>query len=52
MNNILGIINEQTGQSMAEYAFLLSFIALAVLGALTVLGTTVRDFFSAFQALM
>ncbi|QGU00106.1 hypothetical protein SYNTR_1512 [Candidatus Syntrophocurvum alkaliphilum] len=38
-------INEEQGQGMVEYAFILAFIALAVVSVLNFLGDAVNDIF-------
>ena len=37
-------MSEDNGQGMTEYALILSFVALAVVAAVRVLGGAIRDF--------
>jgi Flp pilus assembly pilin Flp len=39
-------IREQDGQDLVEYAFLLVFIALALVAAVTATGTNILDIFT------
>ena len=41
MNKLLSLWNDESGQDLAEYAMMLGLIALAVIVAVTLLGTTV-----------
>ena len=41
----LGITSEE-GQTLAEYALLFLLIVLVVIGALTIFGTTLRDYWT------
>ena len=40
------IFEEESGQGMVEYALIIAFIALALVGALTTLRTKMVDFFN------
>ncbi len=42
INKIMLILKDEEGQGMVEYALILSFIALAVVGALTFFGESVK----------
>ena len=40
----------ENGQGMVEYALIISLIAIVVVGAVSLLGGAVRDFFTGFGA--
>ena len=42
---LIRFIFEEDGQSLVEYALLLSLIALAVVTAITLFGTKINDFY-------
>ena len=42
---IMKLLMEESGQGMAEYALILALVFLAVVTALTFLGTAIRDSF-------
>ncbi|MFQ5529793.1 MAG: Flp family type IVb pilin [Gemmatimonadota bacterium] len=46
MNNLLSLWNDESGQDLAEYAMMLGLVALAVLVAVTLLGTNVSTTFN------
>lgn len=39
------LLEEESGQAMTEYALIIAFIALFLVGALTEVGTALVDFF-------
>jgi len=41
--NLPGILSRQQGQGLVEYALILLLIALVVIGALTLTGTTLNE---------
>ena len=43
------LIREEQGQDLIEYALLAAFIALAATVAMTALGTSIGDFFTAVK---
>lgn len=45
MDLILKFSSDEAGASAVEYALLLTFIALAIVGSVLTLGTIVRGFF-------
>jgi Flp pilus assembly pilin Flp len=42
---IARFVKNDEGQDLVEYAFLVGFIALAVIAAVTILGTTLNNFY-------
>ena len=40
------LVAEETGQGMAEYALILAFVAIVVVGALTTMGEKLEHLFS------
>jgi Flp pilus assembly pilin Flp len=45
-----GLLKNERGQTMAEYAVVLGLITLAIVGAITVLGTQISSALNAVQA--
>lgn len=43
------LMNEESGQGMVEYGLILALVAIAVIGALTGLGKSLGDKFTAIQ---
>jgi len=43
-----GLIRDESGQGMVEYAFIVAAVALIVVSALTAVGTELRTFFNDF----
>ncbi len=41
---------EESGQTMAEYGLILSLLSVALIFALTTIGTTISGFFTSFAA--
>lgn len=48
MSIVLTILREKKGQALAEYALIITFIALACVAALTLLGGNISTFFTGF----
>ena len=48
--NMLAFLKSQKGQDLAEYALLIGLIALVVLVAVTLLGTSLTDVFNTIAA--
>ena len=46
MNKILHYLGDESGASAAEYALILALVAIAIIGGLTVLGTTINTVLS------
>ncbi len=46
MSALLDRFGRQEGQTLVEYAFLVAFIALVVLAAVTLLGTNISSLFN------
>jgi pilus assembly protein Flp/PilA len=46
MNRLLNLWNDESGQDMAEYAMMIGLVALAVLVAVTLLGSNVSTTFN------
>jgi pilus assembly protein Flp/PilA len=42
MEKILHYLSDESGASAAEYALILALVAIAIIGGLTVLGTTIN----------
>jgi pilus assembly protein Flp/PilA len=42
MDKILHYLGDESGASAAEYALILALVAIAIIGGLTVLGTTIN----------
>jgi pilus assembly protein Flp/PilA len=42
MEKILHYLGDESGASAAEYALILALVAIAIIGGLTVLGTTIN----------
>lgn len=40
------LLNEESGQDLAEYALLIALIAIVVIGAVTLLGTNIETVFN------
>ena len=36
---------DETGQTLVEYALIIAFVAIAIIGALTFLGVNLRDYY-------
>ena len=49
---MMRLLVEETGQGMAEYALILAFVALAVLVALGLMGTGIRNFYDQFTSMI
>ena len=45
-NFLTKLWNDESGQDLVEYALLLAFIAILAIGAITLLGENIRDFFN------
>lgn len=43
------LMNEESGQGMVEYGLILALVAIAVIGALTGLGSSLREKFTDIQ---
>lgn len=43
-------LQNESGQGMVEYALIIALIAIVVIGAVSLLGGGVRDFFTGFGA--
>lgn len=41
--DVLGLLRDEHGAAMTEYALVLALIAMAALGALTMLGSTIQQ---------
>jgi len=52
MNKILQYLGDESGGSAAEYALILALVAFAIIGGLTVLGTTINTVLSKGAASM
>jgi pilus assembly protein Flp/PilA len=52
MEKILHYLGDESGASAAEYALILALVAIAIIGGLTVLGTTINSVLSADAARM
>lgn len=48
MTIMLTILREKKGQALAEYALIITFIALACVAAATLLGGNISAFFTGF----
>jgi pilus assembly protein Flp/PilA len=46
MEKILHYLGDESGASAAEYALILALVAIAIIGGLTVLGTTINTVLS------
>ena len=50
MSAIVGMLwKDESGQGMVEYTFVVAFVALAVLSAITVMGSELRTFLNDFS---
>ena len=47
MTYLKNFIHDEEGQDLVEYALLLGFVALAITGLLTTLGTDIGSFYTA-----
>ena len=45
LNTYFGIVKSEKGQGLAEYALIIVLIAIAVVGALSGVGTSITDVF-------
>ena len=52
MEKILQYLGDESGASAAEYALILALVAIAIIGGLTVLGTTINGVLSKDAASM
>ena len=52
MDKILHYLSDESGASAAEYALILALVAIAIIGGLTVLGTTINTVLSKGAASM
>jgi pilus assembly protein Flp/PilA len=52
MTKILQYLGDESGASAAEYALILALVAIAIIGGLTVLGTTINAVLSSGAAAM
>jgi pilus assembly protein Flp/PilA len=52
MDKILHYLGDESGASAAEYALILALVAIAIIGGLTVLGTTINGVLSTGAAKM
>jgi pilus assembly protein Flp/PilA len=52
MEKILQYLGDESGASAAEYALILALVAIAIIGGLTVLGTTINGVLSTGAAKM
>jgi len=50
MNRILALIRKEEGQDLAEYALLISLIAIVAVAAVTLLGGRIQAIFNAIAA--
>jgi pilus assembly protein Flp/PilA len=46
MDKILQYLGDESGASAAEYALILALVAIAIIGGLTLLGTTINSVLS------
>jgi Flp pilus assembly pilin Flp len=47
---VRGLVQDQSGASLAEYAILLALVAIICLAAMAQFGSTVNGFFSSFAS--
>ena len=52
MKDILNYFTDESGASAAEYALILALVAIAIIGGLTLLGTTINSVLSSGAASM
>ena len=52
MTHVMQFLNDQEGATALEYGLLAALIAAVIIGAVTTLGTTIRDTFSDIEASM
>ena len=50
MTYFKNFINDEEGQDLVEYALIMGFVALAAVGILTTLGTSVTAFYTTVNA--
>jgi len=50
LKDFLGKLSREEGQGLVEYALILVLIAIVVIGALTLTGTTISDIFGQITA--
>ena len=52
MSKLVNYFQDEAGASAAEYALILALVAIAIIGGLTVLGTTINSVLSKDAAAM
>ncbi|MCX5893398.1 MAG: Flp family type IVb pilin [Deltaproteobacteria bacterium] len=50
MNAIRNLLKDESGASAVEYGLLVALIAVVIIGAVTALGTSIRDMFQGVAA--